>query len=149
MAVLLIAEDDDDVCLALTRLFTRAGFEVLTAPDGASALRLAETQQPDVILTDLDMPALTGLQLCQAVRRHPELQDVPVAILSGSLQPGDPRTAGANLCGVFLKPYGSSDLVAAVQRLAGMGRHGHATPCSEPAEADRQPSDAGVCAGQQ
>lgn len=132
MAVLLIAEDDDDVCLALRLLFTRAGFTVRTAPDGLSALVIAEAEHPDIVLTDLDMPGLTGLQLCQAIRQHPDLGSIPVAILSGSLQPGDPRAAAAHVCQVILKPFANTALVAAVQDLLAVGRHDHGAgpePC--------------------
>ena len=45
-----------------------------------------------MVLTDLNMPHLDGLQLCQAIRQNPTVADTPVAILSGGLQPGDPRT---------------------------------------------------------
>lgn len=92
MSVVLIAEDDADIRYVLTRLFTRAGFTVITAPDSATALQTANERRPDVIVTYLDMPAKTGLQLCQAIRANPHLHTVPVGILSGSLLPGDPPT---------------------------------------------------------
>ncbi len=132
MAVILIAEDSEDVCTILDRLFTRAGFTVLTASDGMAALKTAVEQHPDVILTDLDMPKLTGLELCQAIRGHHELRDIPVAILSGSLMPGDRRAVDAGVCGVMLKPFANNDLVAAVQHLVTHGRHDHTaepSPC--------------------
>ncbi len=132
MAVLLIAEDNDDVCQVLERLFTRAGFTVLTAPDGMAALKTAVEKRPDVILTDLDMPGLTGLELCRAIRGHHELRDIPVAILSGSLMPGDSRAVDAGLCGVMLKPFNNKDLLVAVQHLVTHGRHNHTaepSPC--------------------
>jgi CheY-like chemotaxis protein len=138
MAMILIAEDNEDVCKILERLFTRAGFTVLTAPDGMAALKAAIDKHPDVILTDLDMPKLTGLELCQAIRGHHELRDVPVAILSGSLMPGDRRAVDAGLCGVMLKPFDNEDLVAAVQHLLTHGRHDHSlepSPCPMTARA--------------
>ena len=125
MAVLLIAEDDADVRMVLGRMFTRAGFTVLTAPDGLTAWQLAVAEHPDVVLTDLDMPGVTGLELAQMIRRHPDLAGTPMAILSGSLRPGDPRAAEAHLCTVMLKPFTNADLVAAVRHLADTGRHDH------------------------
>ena len=125
MAVLLIAEDDDDVRMLLKRIFSRAGFTVHVASEGASALRLARTTRPDVVLTDLDMPTMNGLELCRAIRLDPVLAGTPVAVLSGGLRPGDARVAGANLCEVLLKPFVNADLVAAVRRLADAGPHDH------------------------
>lgn len=135
MAVVLIAEDDTDVRYVLTRVFTRAGFTVLTAPDGAAALRTAIERHPDVVVTDLDMPGLTGVQLCQAIRADPRLRDVPVGILSGSLHPGDPRAADAYACGVWLKPFVSDELVGAVRHLLTVGQHGHEHPSPCPLSA--------------
>ena len=132
MAVVLIAEDNDDVCTVLKRILTRAGFDVVTAPDGTTALEMAIADHPDVVLTDLDMPGLTGLQLAQALRGHRGEPDVPILILSGSLQSGDPRAADAGLCDVMLKPFTNPALVAAVQHLADIGRHPHdhgSPPC--------------------
>lgn len=130
MTSILIAEDTDDLREVLHRLFTRAGFTVRSAPDGRAALELARQHPPDIVLTDLDMPHLNGLQLCQAIRDDPALADTPVAILSGGLQPGDPRTDGAHVCGVLLKPFTGHDLITAIQRLADTGHHQHRTPCS-------------------
>lgn len=127
MARILIAEDDEDVCFALTMVFRRAGFTVFSAPDGAVALELAGTQLPDFVLTDLDMPELNGLELCRAIRADPRLRDTPVAVLSGSLQPGDPRAAEAAVCAALLKPFTNDELVADVQRLLDHGGHDHTT----------------------
>ena len=132
MAVVLIAEDDDDVRTVLQRIFVRAGFTVLTEPDGAAALRTALHEHPDIVLTDLDMPGMNGLELCHAIRQADDLRDTPVAILSGGIRPGDPRVRESQLCGTLLKPFSAADIVAAVQRLLDTGPHLHTdgTPCN-------------------
>lgn len=132
MAVVLIAEDHEEVSILLQRILTRAGFTVLAAPDGTTALQMTLAHHPDVVLTDLDMPGLTGLELAEALRRHPDEHDTPIMILSGSLHPGDPRAAEATLCRVMLKPFANADLVAAVRDLVEVGRHRHdvePSPC--------------------
>jgi CheY-like chemotaxis protein len=126
MAGLLVAEDDEDYRAVLELIFVRAGFRVRSARDGLAALRLAIDEPPDVVLTDMDMPRLTGVELCQALRGHPALNDIPVAVLSGSLRPDDRRVVEARVCGVLLKPSTTVDLVGAVRRLADFGRHVHA-----------------------
>ena len=96
MAVVLIAEDDEDIAIILTRLLQRAGLTVLRAPDGADALELAIKHRPDMVLTDLGMPRMDGLELTRAIRAHAKLKDTPIAMLSGHLHPGDtgPVAAG-------------------------------------------------------
>lgn len=131
MTKLLIADDDEDVRFVLERIFSRADFTVYVAANGTAALQVATVVHPDVVLTDLDMPGMSGLDLCQAVRADPQLRDVPVAILSGSIQLGDRRPAQVDACRMLLKPIGNKELVAAVRALADEGRHEHGdtSPC--------------------
>ena len=126
MTVVLIAEDDQNVRDMLERMVARAGFTVRTAADGLAALRIAVQDRPDVILTDFDMPRLSGLDLCRAIRGHHELSDTPVAILSGSFQPGDPRALEVKLCATVVKPFDQDDIVSLLRRLVAGGRHDHA-----------------------
>ena len=125
MPVLLIADDDDDLRRTLELLFTCRGFRVLTAADGATALRLAAQHRPDVVLTDLDMPGMDGVQLCEALRGDAALRTIPVVLHSGSVGQGDARTQGSALCQVLNKPVRNADLVATVQGLAARGDHEH------------------------
>ncbi|MCA2211762.1 response regulator [Jidongwangia harbinensis] len=131
MTLLLIAEDDPDVSFTLERIFLRAGCTVLTASDGVAALEIAVQHRPGVILTDLDMPRMTGLELCREIRGHADLHRTPVAIVSGSLIPGDPRAAEAGLCAVVPKPFARDVLVGAVQHLADAGPHSHTAGSAE------------------
>src|SRR3712207_4114118 len=121
MPVLLIADDDDDLRRTLELLFTHRGFRVVTAADGATALRLAEQHRPDVVLTDFDMPGMDGVQLCEALRAGGVLRTVPVALHSGSVAHADARTRGSALCRVLPKPARNADIVATVQGLAARG----------------------------
>ncbi len=77
MPSILIADDDPDLREILTTVFTGAGMDVITATDGDTALQLALQSAPDVVLADFDMPGLTGVQLCHAMREHEQLRSVP------------------------------------------------------------------------
>ena len=125
MTVLLIAEDVDDIAMILVRLYKRAGMTVLRAGDGAEAFDLAVAHRPDVVLTDLGMPRMDGWDLIREIRGHAELADIPIAILTGQLQPGDPRVAEAGACALLLKPCPNDELVSVIQQLASRGPHGH------------------------
>jgi CheY-like chemotaxis protein len=125
MPTVLIAEDDDDIRYVLHRILTRADFTVHTAVDGLAALELTVADPPDLVLTDLDMPGLDGFELCRAIRRDRRVRDLPVAILSGSLMPGDRRPISAGACRMLVKPIGNQDLVTEVRRLVESGRHRH------------------------
>jgi CheY-like chemotaxis protein len=125
MAVVLIAEDDEDIALILTRLLKRAGNTVLRAPDGLAALELAMKHRPDLLLTDLGMPRMDGLELTRAIRADANLADMPIVMLSGHLHPGDAAPIEAGVCAVLLKPCPNDTLRAVVQDLADRGRHSH------------------------
>lgn len=130
MAVVVIAEDDEDIALILVRLFKRAGNTVLHAPDGQAAFELAVAHRPDVILTDLGMPRMDGLQLTRAVRTHPELRDTPIVMLSGQLHPGDAEPIETGVCAILLKPCANDRLIEVVHDLAARGPHGHSSDSS-------------------
>ncbi|WP_203780905.1 response regulator [Paractinoplanes rishiriensis] len=125
MAVVLIAEDDQDIAVILTRLLKRSGHTALHAPDGQAALDLAVASPPDLLLTDLGMPRMDGLELTRAVRAHPDLGSLPIVMLSGHLHPGDSGPVGAGVCAVLLKPCPNDRLRAVVQDLIDRGPHAH------------------------
>ncbi|MEV6846860.1 response regulator [Actinoplanes sp. NPDC051411] len=132
MAVVLIAEDDEDIAVILVRLLKRAGHTVLREPDGQAAFESAVANRPDVVLTDLGMPRMDGLELSRALRGHPDLAGVPVLMLSGQLHPGDRQPAEAGVCAVLLKPCPNDRVVTTVGELAQHGAHEHgagATDC--------------------
>jgi len=78
----LVAEDDPTQRLILQECVASAGFEVITAADGAEALALAQQLDLDVILLDVMMPKMTGFEVCAAINRMPKLSGVPVLIMT-------------------------------------------------------------------
>lgn len=73
----------------------------------------------------MDMPGLDGAQLCLALREHPRLREVPMAILSGTLYHDDPRVRGIGSCAVMLEPMPNKNLLTAVEQLLVTRRHHH------------------------
>jgi len=69
-ARLLIVDDDPDITRTLGAIFSRLGHEVRTAADGISALQQIRTQVPDILLSDLNMPAMCGFELLSVIRRR-------------------------------------------------------------------------------
>jgi CheY-like chemotaxis protein len=131
MAVVLIAEDDEDIAVILTRLLMRAGHTVSHEPDGLAAFESAVVNRPEVVLTDLGMPRMDGLELSRALRSHPDLSEVPIVMLSGQLHPGDRAPAEAEVCAVLLKPCSNDRVVATVGELAQLGPHEHGADTTE------------------
>jgi CheY-like chemotaxis protein len=97
-----------------------SGFAVRTAASAAEALAEARKRPPSLVLTDVSMPEMDGLQLCAAFRDEPGLDDVPIVLLAGGQT--DPRlrerstTAGASE--YLTKPVDLPRLVQVIRRLA-------------------------------
>ena len=117
MAVIVTAEDHDDIRTVTARSLQRAGHTVVATADGAQALDAVRQHRPDIVITDVDMPQLTGLQLCRAIRDDPHLQAIPVLLVSGSIHPDDPRAVEAGATDILPKPFMPSDLLNRVTAL--------------------------------
>lgn len=82
MPTVLIADDQPDLLAILGARFAAHGFQTLTAPNGAEALRLACERHPDVIVLDVMMPELNGYQVCREIKADAQLARTPVILLT-------------------------------------------------------------------
>ena len=96
---ILLAEDERSLRRAAEVALTRRGFQVITAVNGEEALQLARLHQPDLILLDLLMPKMTGMQVLDALRADPATHALRVLILSNSSR--ELEIAGAEALGVI------------------------------------------------
>lgn len=114
MSLVLVADDEPAVLEVLSQVVEDLGHDVLRAKDGEEAFGLARARRPHLVVTDHLMPKLSGLELCQRLRRDEILREVPVILLSGVLQQGIPEASA------FLnKPFEINDFEALVhQKLA-------------------------------
>src|SRR5689334_20650129 len=78
----LVAEDFDDVRDMMRVFFEHDGFEVLEAADGYEAVQKAVTERPDLIIMDIAMPVMDGIQATTAIRQHEDMADVPIVALT-------------------------------------------------------------------
>ena len=117
MADVLVVEDTADLRGLLEVRLRKEGHRVLSASSGEEALTLlAGRKAPDVIVLDVVMPGMSGLELHAALGRDPALAQVPVIFLSSRIQPGDIE-AGRELGATYLtKPVVISALFGAIQK---------------------------------
>ena len=110
----VIVADDDPRLLRLVQFnLQQAGYRVLTAPDGNRALRLAETESPDLILLDVRMPLMDGLEVCRRVRSFSTL---PIIMVTAKDSEED-KVAGLDVGAddYLTKPFGAPELMARVR----------------------------------
>ena len=82
MSTVLVVDDEAGTRRTMARLLAGQGYETVEAGDGAEALRALEARKPDVILLDLMMPQMDGLELLEALQRHPQWKALPVVVLT-------------------------------------------------------------------
>jgi two-component system OmpR family response regulator len=118
----LIVEDDKTLLSVLGYNFTKEGYSVLTAEDGVTALELARSKQPDLIVLDIMLPQLDGLEVCRILRRE---MNVPILMLTAKVEEVD-RIVGLELGAddYVTKPFGMRELLARVKALLRRTRTG-------------------------
>jgi len=79
---IVVADDEAHIVLAVSMKLHKAGFVVETARDGQEAWDIVRRDPPDLLITDCQMPRMNGLQLCQAIRSVPELDGLPIFMLT-------------------------------------------------------------------
>jgi CheY-like chemotaxis protein len=120
---ILYAEDNDDNVFILKTRLTRAGFTVLIAADGAQAVAMAMTEQPDMILMDLSLPVLDGWEATRKIKAAAATRHIPVIALTAHAMTGDREKALAAGCDDFdTKPIELQRLFGKIHALAPGGR---------------------------
>ena len=115
----LLAEDEPNIVESLTFLLERAGFEVAFEANGQLALDAALANPPDVMILDVMLPGLDGLEVLRRLRADTRGESLPVLILTAKGQREDRERAlnsGANL--FITKPFSNAEVIAAVIRLS-------------------------------
>jgi CheY-like chemotaxis protein len=124
-STVLVAENEENNRLLMEHILMTAGYQCVSASNGAEVLALLETRTVDVVLLDLSMPVLDGVRTIQMIRRRPELAALPVVAVTGHASSEDRDQALAAGCTDYLaKPYRPQELVAAVERMLAHGDEG-------------------------
>ena len=115
----LIVNDEPDQLTLMGNLLHKAGYSVLTAEDGLDGLTLAKQKRPDLVISDVTMPRMNGLEFCREIRADSELQTVPILLVSALQKDTDSVVAGlrAGADDYLEFPFDSARLVAKVSRL--------------------------------
>lgn len=114
----LIVEDEADLSYLIAWVLQEAGYRTDCAHNGAEALAYLERALPDLIVCDLMMPVMTGVELCQAIADSVAYLHIPIIIMSSET---DLQTAeGCNYAGRIRKPFDVDNLVGAVHSCIGL-----------------------------
>ena len=115
MPTILIADDNSDLRDILSELLSIHGYSVLAACDGEDAWDLLQTNHTDLVLSDVDMPRLDGIALCNRLHDSPAHHHMPMILISGK----PPAIKPINVFGILAKPMQSEALLSAIDDALG------------------------------
>ncbi len=123
-STILIVDDDPRARFVLQTVLAREGHTLLMADNGVEALRLSIEHQPDLVLLDVLMPELDGFEVCQRLREHSRLREIPIIMIT-SLDDQESRVRGLSVGadGFISKPFDSAELLAHVRTIMRLNRY--------------------------
>ena len=115
---LLLVDDDPEILSLLQAKLGKEPFEIFTASEGRSALNIIQTQKPDLVLLDVNLPGLSGLEICRSLREDKDTRDIPIIMLSGRSEEID-RVLGLEFGAddYVTKPFNAKELILRINNV--------------------------------
>jgi two-component system phosphate regulon response regulator PhoB len=120
---ILVVDDEPDAIELIEFNLKQAGYDVVTAADGAAAIKKARTTSPNLIILDIMLPEIDGFEVCKLLRRDPATAAIPILMLTAKAAEID-RVLGLELGGddYVTKPFSPRELVLRVKKILERGR---------------------------
>ena len=113
---IVIVDDEDDIRQLLKEAFTKNGFQVYLAENGLRLIAMLKSEQIDAILLDINMPWLSGYQICKSIKNDKNLKKIKVIYLSGLIK--DEEECYKTGCdGIIKKPFKVDEVIKTVNKL--------------------------------
>jgi CheY-like chemotaxis protein len=116
MTTILVVEDEEPVQQLVADLLEEEGYRVLVAGDGAQALALMQSDPPDLVISDLMMPVMSGVELCRRLRSDAQTRALPILVMSAA---GRGMATDCEANAFLSKPFDLDALLALVIEYAG------------------------------
>jgi two-component system cell cycle response regulator DivK len=115
---ILIVEDHPDVRRVLSLSLRHLGYEILETNNGASGIALTLSEIPDLVLVDLSLPDVSGLEIAKGIKQNPRTAEIPLIALSGhSEREIAPKALEAGMAAYLMKPIDTQKLVEVIEKL--------------------------------
>ena len=116
---ILLIDDEPDIAKLTEFLLRKSGFEVITLQDGALGFNKAMSENPDLILLDLNIPAMTGKEICLKLKSDEKLKSIPVIILSASTENIRQTAEEIGADDYLMKPFEFDEILEKIRNLLG------------------------------
>jgi len=119
---IVIIEDEPDILEVLSYNLRREGFEILTSADGIQGLALVKREHPDLVLLDLMLPGIDGVEICTSIKKHPDTQHTLLIMVTAKGEESDIVLGlGVGADDYISKPFSPKELVARVKAVRRRG----------------------------
>jgi two-component system phosphate regulon response regulator PhoB len=116
MTAILVADDDTDIRDLVSFKLEQAGFDVTAVDNGLAALTAARQEPPDLVVLDVMMPGMSGIDVCRELRADESTAGLPIILLTARAQEGDVEVGfGAGANDYIVKPFSPRELVTRVE----------------------------------
>jgi two-component system cell cycle response regulator DivK len=114
---ILVFEDQEDNRRIIRDLLESVGHQLIEALDGEAGVRLAQSERPDLILMDIQLPVLDGYEATRRIKADPELRAIPIVVVTSYALSGDDAKAKAAGCDAYVaKPFSPRALLAVIRK---------------------------------
>ncbi len=113
---ILIVEDEPALAKLTSFRLKSAGYEVIIAVDGRQGLKMAGKERPDLIVLDLELPVMDGYEVCRRLKDNESLKDIPVVILTASVDRITEKAEQIGADDYLTKPYEPQDLLLKIKK---------------------------------
>lgn len=114
---ILVVEDNDDNSLLFKLILESAGYQVITVDNGRDAMYSVAQYQPQLILMDIMMPEVSGLQIAREIKEKQDYQSLPILLVSAVDRLKDEQLEESKADGIVYKPFDFDDLISQVDEL--------------------------------
>jgi phosphate regulon transcriptional regulator PhoB len=137
MKKILVVDDEKDIVELIEYNLKKDGFSVIQAYDGESAVAIAKKQIPDLLILDLMLPRMNGIDVCKAIRSNPATADLPIIMLTAKADESD-KVLGLEIGAddYITKPFGVKELIARVRTVLRRLREKESSHLKETFEAE-------------
>lgn len=114
---ILVVEDNDDLQILFRLVLESEGYEVAIANNGQDALRLLEETQPQLVLMDIMMPGVSGIEVSRSIKQQQSYETLPILLVSAIDRLKEQQLNYSQADGVLYKPFNLDDLVDKIEQL--------------------------------
>jgi CheY-like chemotaxis protein len=113
---ILLVDDSSTVIMMEKMMLAGCGYEIVTARDGEEGVAKAASERPDLILLDVVMPKMDGIEACRRIRAHPVTKDIPIIMVTTRSEANNIESSYKNGCNDYVnKPLNNAELLAKVR----------------------------------